>query len=113
MTSELGEVAVVFCREVLGWKDAHIPTGTDVVFQGHGGGRLKTHDLNAVMEAMRGRIQGDGMSYINIGYWGYDPKWGVKVVIANGSPGEASNPDLCHALLSAFLEAHRQLKAKP
>ncbi|HZZ77147.1 MAG TPA: hypothetical protein VFE62_01430 [Gemmataceae bacterium] len=46
----MSDTALAFARQCIGWPDAHIPNGTTAVFHGHGGGRFRTDDLNAIMK---------------------------------------------------------------
>jgi hypothetical protein len=115
VSGQLAEMALAFARECLGWKDAHIPTGTSVVFHGHGGGRFKTQDLNAVMDAIRGwckanRIawqsteDGDGL------HTRLTDRMGMVLSHRKSAFGIPSD-DLALSLLNACVEANRKLKA--
>lgn len=113
MTKELSEIALAFCREILGWPDARQYTGSDAVFHGHGGGRCQRFDLNFVMNAVRTWVNTMPGWFLQINsIEGTDKGWAV-LVCAPDDDGVGDSNDLCEAMMVACLQAKSKVESIP
>lgn len=113
MTSspELAEVALAFCNECLGWEDAQLSARGECDWIVSSNRWFPFTDLNAVMKAVQNYAD-----TITVETQDVVPRWYAKVWLDQENAGrgwirgQSRHDNLCHALLSACVEARRRLK---
>lgn len=107
----LQQTALDFCRECLGWEKASIFAVLGCIGNGKlpGNPSFDYTDLNAVMEAVRGWCVRN-----KLGFTICCDESGFEVAVFSAGfeeiDEEATNQNLCHALLAACVAASRNLK---
>ena len=108
----LAEIALLFCREVMGWDDVFIgklnPIAVEKREQSFGWqNSFAFTDLNFVLAAVQ-KWADEHSTAIILAYrrQANCPAWAVSI---NGE--EENHDDLCHALMAACVSANRMLGA--
>lgn len=110
-SDDLATVALAFAKEVLGWEDAAIHREYPSIIATENS--FPFADLNAVMGTVRGWCDRNGNALLQIVYLNEGNGESFAVDIHGEGMeilADVGNDNLCHALLSACVEANRRMK---
>ncbi|MBP3955353.1 hypothetical protein J8F10_08680 [Gemmata sp. G18] len=112
--TDISQIALEFCREVLGWSDASAEFAVDgVIWNGKSNEQItgfRFDDLNGVMEAVRGWCDTNN-AVIETSCAKDSVVARVRLLSFDGEPFWQHCDTLQEALLAACVDASRKLKA--